>query len=246
MYLLLTYAFALLVLVVFGIVGTLELSSLGGFNQPITGVVSAAYFTIVTLATIGSNIYPVTQTAQIFMILLIVLGIGVFLGAVTTITGDFMNERVEAIHGRISSAERRVVRGNTLLIGYGRTNRQLAELMHKKRQKFAILDKDATLVERLRRDGYKAFVGDATLQADLESIGLSGAKTAVIDLDNNSLIIHAVMVAKRVTTKTRLIVVIPSPEAERYLTDLGVKDIVDPAYMAAENIGGTLGQNIGI
>jgi hypothetical protein len=53
-------------------------------------VIEAAYFVIVTVATVGyGDIHPATQLGRIFTILLIVTGVGTFLGVVANLT-EFM------------------------------------------------------------------------------------------------------------------------------------------------------------
>lgn len=53
-------------------------------------VIEAAYFVIVTVATVGyGDIHPATQLGRIFTILLIVTGVGTFLGVIANLT-EFM------------------------------------------------------------------------------------------------------------------------------------------------------------
>src|SRR5271166_2237044 len=99
---LMVYLSVLIIVLLFGIIGTYIIGQHGGFNVKINNLLDATYFTIVTLSTIGyGDIYPVSPTAKIFVILLIVLGLGIFLGAVAAITGEFMNRRIENLSGRL-------------------------------------------------------------------------------------------------------------------------------------------------
>lgn len=51
--------------------------------------VEAAYFTIVTVATVGyGDIHPATQSGRIFTIILIVTGVGTFLGVIANISSQ--------------------------------------------------------------------------------------------------------------------------------------------------------------
>ena len=52
------------------------------------------YFTIATIATVGyGDIYPVTSAGKIFVIVIIVIGIGTFLAMVTGLTQVFLQRR---------------------------------------------------------------------------------------------------------------------------------------------------------
>ena len=98
------YIIAIIGVVVFGILGTLYFGGRGGFNVPVKGVVGAAYFTMATVSTVGyGDIYPITSSARLFVIALIVIGIGVFFGAIVSIFGEFMESRIERISGRMTA-----------------------------------------------------------------------------------------------------------------------------------------------
>ena len=54
----------------------------------------ALYFSIVTLATVGyGDIHPVTLPGKIFAIVMIVMGVGTFLGVVANATEMMLNKR---------------------------------------------------------------------------------------------------------------------------------------------------------
>ena len=57
-------------------------------------VVEAAYFVIVTVATVGyGDIHPVTQLGRIFTIILIITGVGTFLGVIANLTELMLAKR---------------------------------------------------------------------------------------------------------------------------------------------------------
>ncbi len=57
-------------------------------------IVEAAYFIIVTVATVGyGDIHPATQLGRVFTIILIVTGVGTFLGVIANITEMMLAKR---------------------------------------------------------------------------------------------------------------------------------------------------------
>lgn len=55
------------------------------------GLLDAAYFSLITMATVGyGDIYPITAAGKVFTMGLVVAGIGIFVALVTTIATEFM------------------------------------------------------------------------------------------------------------------------------------------------------------
>ena len=81
--------FYLIVFLIIIIFGTLAFS----FVENMT-LVEAVYFNIVTIATVGyGDIHPVTPAGRVLAIVLIILGVGTFLGVVANATEMMLNRR---------------------------------------------------------------------------------------------------------------------------------------------------------
>jgi len=77
----------------YGVLGSYVLGS--GFEPKITTFIDAVYFTIVTMATVGyGDIIPVTATARLFTVSLIVLGLAVFATSLPAIVAPFIDKRM--------------------------------------------------------------------------------------------------------------------------------------------------------
>ena len=87
------------ILIMIVILGSAFAYALGAnnFNVPINNPLTALYFTIITISTVGyGDIHPVTPVGMIFTIFLVLAGISTFLGAVTAISSDFMSKIPDA------------------------------------------------------------------------------------------------------------------------------------------------------
>ena len=236
------YLISLLAVLVFGIMGTYVLGQHGGFDVKITGWVDAAYFTVVTVSTLGGDIYPVTTTAKIFVMVLIIVGLGVFFSAIVAIAGEFMNERIEMLTGRVSTFEKRSLNKHVILIGSGTTNLFLAEKLSDKNERFIVITNDPSNAEHMKKLGYRAYVADSTSDADLREFEPQRAKAIVIDLKDSSRTIYALLVAKELATNAKIVVVAPTKAAEHHLRNIaaGKAMIVNPADIAAGTISDSI------
>ncbi|MBN1382036.1 MAG: two pore domain potassium channel family protein [Deltaproteobacteria bacterium] len=78
------------VLLLTGIIGFMFLENMSLTN--------AVYFSIVTMATVGyGDLHPQTEIGKILAVIIIIGGVGTFLGVIASITDFFVNRREEAI-----------------------------------------------------------------------------------------------------------------------------------------------------
>ncbi len=233
------YAILIAAVLIFGVLGTYILCQSGQFKQNITWI-NAIYFTITTITTVGfGDIVPITQTAKIFTGVLIVSGLGVFLSAVTVLSSDFVNNRVEKISGRISSIETRFLKGHTVLIGSGAVNVSIAKKLKSAGKKFIMVTSDKTNADRFRDLGYKAFVADPTSEIDMSEFNLNKAKSIVIDLRDGSNTVYCLLVARSIAEEIPTMVIAQTEEVEKHLKNLNLTKgeyIVNPNNIVAKTI----------
>lgn len=78
---------------IYGVLGAFLLGA--GFAPPIANLTSALYFTVVTMSTVGyGDIVPQSNQARLLVISLIVLGLTVFVTALTTVVGPAVQRRI--------------------------------------------------------------------------------------------------------------------------------------------------------
>lgn len=229
------YVIAIVAVMVYGTVGTYLLGRYGNFNININSPITALYFTIVTISTVGyGDITPVTAIGRIFVIVLIISGLSIFLSAVTTLSGDFLSERVEKLYHNTSAVNRKLLNNHIVLIGYDITNALIAERLKKQRRNFIIITKDKVLADKLKDKDYNVFLADYTLKGDMEKFMLNKATDVVIDLRDSSKSVYVVLVVKKLSKNLKVSVVVRDNEIESHLEDLEVDSIINPATLAAD------------
>ena len=231
------YIFVILLIFLFGTFGTYVLGHYdNGFNVRINSLIDAAYFTVITVSTVGyGDIYPVSRTAKIFVMVLVVVGLGVFLSAVSVLSSDFVTERIERISGRPSSIERRLLKNHVVLIGADTVNANLAERLKSKNIKFVMITADKSTMESLRDRGYRAYIADETDERDMMLFELGKAKSIVLDMRDKSRMVYAVLVVRNLAKDSRIVIVAHNKEEERNARKLGAGiGIINPANLASE------------
>lgn len=234
------YGAAIAAVFIFGIVGTFIIAQGGGFSMKNMSLLDAAYFTIVTMSTVGyGDITPVTTLAKIFDIVLIVIGLSIFLSLVTIVSGEFLNTRLERLSKRITMAERKRLTKHVVLIGTDGVNIAIAKDLHEKNKGFVVITSDKVMQDRLRGSGYKAYTADPTSEADMTEFELGKAESIIIDLKESTLLVYSLLVVRTLAKGVKTIIVAPNLESARHLNELGTlksERVVSPNDLAADAI----------
>lgn len=237
------YATVIILVLAFGIAGTYIIGQHGGFNVKINTLLDAAYFTIVTMSTVGyGDIYPVSATAKLFVMMLIIVGIGIFFGVIIAISGEFMNDRIAMFTGRVNRFEKRMLNKHVILIGSDTTNMYLAEKLAEKGERFIVITNEPEKADHLKRLGYTTYVADSTSDVEMNEFEPKKAKAIVIDVKDSSRAIYALLVAKELAGPAKIVVVAPTRDAEHHLRNIagGKAVIVNPADIAASTISNSI------
>lgn len=231
------YIIAILVIFSFGISGTYIIGHYGnGFNIRINNLVDAVYFTTITLSTIGyGDIYPVTSIAKIFVMVLIISGLGVFLSAVTVISSEFVNSRVEKISGRIGRFDRLGLRNHVVLVGSDTVNMLLAQKLKSKGTKFIMLTSATDEYDKLIDLGYRAYLTDATEEEQMKKFEFDKAKSIIVDMHDKSRMIYAILILRNLAAKSKIVTVAHTKEEEKNVRSLtaGV-GVINPEDIASD------------
>ncbi len=232
------YALVLLLVILSGSLITYFLGhTTGNFNIRINNFVEAIYFTIVTISTVGyGDIFPISALARIFVIILIVVGLGLFAFVLTSLSSDIMNKRLESFAGRLSSTERRRLHNHIVLIGYGPTNATLDHTLKSKNERVILVSSDKVVVDQLNAEGQKAFFVDVTSENEMGTLNLDKAKKIIIDMRNDSLTVYVSLLVKNISKRDNIVIVAEKPAVEKQLRSIGMDNIINPGEIAAQYI----------
>ncbi|MGC8479362.1 MAG: ion channel [Candidatus Micrarchaeia archaeon] len=231
------YLVAIVGVFIFGVVGTYVLGHYGNnFNVKINTPFDAAYFTLITISTVGyGDIVPITTIARLFVMVLIVSGLGVFLSAVTVLSSDLMGDRVEKLSGKITNFERRFLKEHILLIGTDTVNLQIAKKLKADGKKFIIITSDKTVSDKLRDAGYRSYVADETNESDMSKFELGTARSIIVDMRDKSKMIYLLLIIRNLAKNAKITTIVHSEEEEKNVMSLNSKiNVMNPAQIASQ------------
>lgn len=158
-----------------------------------TGVLMASpsETSLIVLAAATSALVIDTETAQFWQI---VIAIGLTVTPLLARLGRVIARRVEPVP---ELPEEDTGEPRTIIIGGGRVGRLIADMLIAHKQHYVLIDSDPDLVDRAKRDGYRATFGDAARGEALSRLGIERAPALVLTMDQPVL-------AQRLVGKLRL------------------------------------------
>lgn len=167
----------------------------------------AYYMAIITLASVGyEEVHPLSDAGRLFTSFFILINVGIFAYAISTITGIFaeggfskllhdfrMNQKIESL------------RDHVIVCGFGRHATEVAQELSKQGVSFVIVEKKAATVDELRHSGYLYFEGDATEDDVLMEVGIDRAKALVLTLPDDADNLFVTLSARQINPRLRII-----------------------------------------
>lgn len=168
------------------------------------GFFDALYMSVITLTTVGyMEVHELSTAGRVLVMLYLIIGLGVFLYGIVQIGEGLVAMQLRDLLGRKKMDNAiRTLEGHLIVCGFGRMGRSLChELIRAgRRQRFVVIDRDATSIADARDLGYHALCGDATDDELLEQAGIDRAAglAAVLpsDADNLFVVMSARLLAK--------------------------------------------------
>lgn len=190
----------------------------------------ALYMTVITLSTVGfGETNPLDNNGRLFTISLIAMGLVVIGYIVNRFTEAFIQGYFQ--EGAKRRQQRRMIdslMGHYILCGFGRTGRQIALEFEAEGIAFVILDLSENSVEEAKELGYQAILGDATLDATLQEVGITKADCIVAALPTDAENLYIVLSAKSLNPEVRAIARANTGDAIKKLQRGGADAVISP------------------
>jgi voltage-gated potassium channel len=180
------------------------------FAPHITTVLQGLFYTITTLATVGSAYQPATTQTQMFELSLIVVGLGIFTSTIATAFGPVISKEMSYLFDRKKDTAMQS-RDHIVLVGEGAIANSTAEELERRKMPFVqVLSSPAG-----PGDGDDGMVvrGDPLTQTVLEHACVANARMVVTTLNDDSANAMVTLLAKHINPKVRVLAIASSAKA---------------------------------
>lgn len=160
--------------------------------------IDALYMTMITLSTVGfGEIQPLSDVGRLFTILLIILGVGVFAFAFSSVAENVLTARL----GRRWTRRRALrqiekLRDHVIVCGYGRVGRSAVAALLETKKPVVVIEMEEEVLQELEENADFVFLeGDATKDETLKQAGIDQAMGLIVcsgsDADNLFIVLSA-------------------------------------------------------
>jgi len=201
----------------------------------------ALYMTIITVSTVGFNeVQKLSDSGQLFTIVLILMSFGTFAYAITSIStylldGEYkiyfkdfkMNKEVEKLKGHI------------IVCGYGRVGTQAVSELSVHNKEYVIIEQSNDLLDNFRASKEHLFLeGNATSDEILLKAQIENASALITTLPSDADNLFVVLSAKELNPKLKVISRASQGSSVRKLKIAGASNVIMPdslggAHMAS-------------
>ena len=216
---------ALVAVLVGGTVGYLA------FGFPL---LDAVYQTVTTVSTVGfREVHPLSRGAEIFTIVLILVGVGTALYSLTLVLEAVVEGHLSEVYGR-RRMERQIARmtGHVIVCGFGRVGRNLAQYLAGAGDDVVVIERNperATAAE----DTAGVVRGDATSDEVLREAGIDRARVLVTALNTDAENLFVTLTARGLREDLFIVARARVESSEAKLAQAGADRVVNP-----QGIGG--------
>lgn len=187
----------------------------------------ALYTSVDMMATVGNVVHPLTPVGRIFTMAVVIFGVSSLLYTLSA-GMEFM------IEGHLSQAVKRSfmentiakVHSHTIICGFGRVGKQIAEDCAKAHQRFVVIDTKEENIQRCLQSRYLAIQGDATSDAVLRQAGIQRARCLLIATEDDARNISVTLSARDLNHELMIIARANHDETQAKLRRAGADHVL--------------------
>ncbi len=192
----------------------------------------AAYQTVTTVTTVGfRELQDFNNLEQWFTIFIIITGVSTVLYTFTLAVQVVVEGQLRDFVGRrLMDREINKLSGHTVVCGWGRVGRAVADDLISAGHSVVVVDIDA---ERVADVAYPTVVGDATLDATLRAAGIERASALIAALEGDAENLFVTLSARAIVPGLFIVARARQDESVPKLANAGADRVVNPQELGA-------------
>ncbi|MGO9378129.1 MAG: potassium channel family protein [Dissulfurispiraceae bacterium] len=200
----------------------------------------ALYMTIITLTTVGyREVHELSPRGMIFTMILLLLGVGTFLNALSTGAKIIIEGKLQEMFGR-KRLEKKIkeLKGHYIVCGYGRMGKIICRELKAKGVPFVAIERNGDFLHN--ENDLLGISGDATNDDILREAGIERAKGLISVLPDDALNLYVVLSARELKPDLHIVARAGEDGSENKLLRAGADKVVSPYQIGGLRIAHTV------
>jgi len=193
-------------------------------------ILTSAYFTIITLTTVGyGDVTPATPEGKFVAAVMIVSGVVLFALLMGVVTHGIVGGQLRKHLGRRKLVkEIAALRNHYIVCGFGRIGAIVCRELHTSNVPFVVIERDQDACQKADEDGYLYLAGDATDDDDLVKAGIHQARGLIAVLPTDADNVFVSMSAHDLNKDLTIVARGEDERTEKKLARAGANRVVSP------------------
>lgn len=215
----------LLLLIVVGTTGLVYFENWSFFDS--------LWVTIVSLTTTGyGDLLPETMSGRVFLLLVLIVGVGVVGYAMGAIINILVETQVSRIMERNKMLKAiRALENHIIVCGAGRVGSYVAQVLKSERVPYVLIEIDEELIAHRQEEGHLVMFGDATEDEILLTAGIQKAQGIVCALPEDAYNVFIALTARAIKPSLKIVARAERPETTEKMRRAGADKIISPAQI---------------
>lgn len=198
----------------------------------------ALYMTVISVSTVGfGEVIPLDDSGRLLTMAVVVLGIGsVTFAALTSI--DFLVEGHlrDIIERRRMERQLGQIKDHTIVCGFGRVGRQVADALLAERRPVVVVDLDRVRLQMADGKGFAHVEGDASHEDRLREAGIERARALVACTADDAENVLVSLTAKGLNPDVFVVARVKAEENEAKARRVGADRVITPTAIGGRRI----------
>jgi voltage-gated potassium channel len=204
--------------------------------------IDALYMTIITISTVGyQEVAPMTSSAKLFSVVLILLSLGTVGYLLTNIASSLFESNImETLRRRKMKNSIERLENHYIVCGCGETGSSVIDYLASKKVPFVVIDNNEDIIANLNNHGILAFVGNATQEEVLAQAHIHRAKGLIASLSRDSFNVYTVLTARGMNPDLYIVAKAIEKGADEKLKKAGANNTISPNEIGGRRLAAAL------
>jgi voltage-gated potassium channel len=188
------------------------------------------FMTIITMSTVGyREIHPLSSQGKIFVIILIIFGVGSFFYIITSSAEYIIAGHLKGVLGRRKmKKDIDALNKHYIICGFGRVGEQVALELSRAKVPFVVIDNNPDAIQHCASHGYLCLEGDASNDELLKEAGVLRARGLVSATDSDADNVYVTLSAKSINNDLFVVARANLEGSEHKLRKAGADRVLSP------------------